>query len=200
MKWSLFISLLLVLLTSCAPQLKGYRFSMDESNPTESNANYTFDASAMHYSDDMISVRFYVSETFYKGVDGFSQYDNYEGVSFTLRNLTDSPMIIDWNLVSFTDYMGRSGNAVMHSGIKYSQCNEYKPPSSVPPKGTISDIIIPCYGLSFVPEAISSMKWQSRMLPNPTKMPEVQFGIFLPVKIGNEVINYNFSFRGVWEK
>ncbi|MDY6791132.1 MAG: hypothetical protein SWH54_07680 [Thermodesulfobacteriota bacterium] len=191
-RYALIIFCFMSFLAACAPQLGGYNFSMV---PQASNPNkHTFDASSMTYSDDKISIKFSESKTWYMGVVGMSQYDNYDGISFSLQNKTNDVLTIDWNKMSFTDFFGRSGNAVMHQGVKYNECNGFKVPTSIPPKGLISDIIIPCYGLKFI--SAVSPRWEAHMLPNPAKIPNVKFGIFMPIQIGNQFHNYQFSFKG----
>jgi len=193
---TLIVLLFTAFIAACAPQLGGYNFLLMQ--PAQNPNKYTFDTASMTYSDDKITIKFNTSKTWYMGVDGMSQYDNYDGVSFSLQNNTNKPLIIDWNKVSFTDFSGRSGNAVMHQGIKYNECNNFKAPTSIPPKGFVTDIIIPCYGLKFISGA--GARWEAHMLPNPTKFPNVTFGLFMPLEIGNETHNYQFSFKGLKAK
>lgn len=178
--------LALFTIISCAPQI-GYNFKMV-------NPNYN---SKMIYSDDYITIAFAITETWYKGVEGMSQYDNYEGISFILNNKTDKVVTFDWNKISFKDYTGSSGNAVMHNGIKYRDCSSLKYPSTVPPKGKLRDIIVPCYAVSF-PQYAS--EWRVHMLPSPRQMPNVIFGFYMPIKIGDKIHNYQFDFQAIANK
>ena len=175
----IFLLFLVACLVGCAPQI-GYRFTM-----TKPSAD-----SRLFYSDGYIDVRFVLSETWYKGVEGMKQYDNFDGVAFVLTNKTNEVMTIDWNKISFKDYTGSSGNAVMHKGIKYNECSSIKNPTTIPPKGQLSDIIIPCYAVDFTGSA-----WKVHMLPSPRKMPTAEFGIYMQIKVGETVHNYEFEFR-----
>lgn len=177
-----FISL--ISFVGCAPQI-GYKFTMIK--PTINPK--------MIYSNDYISIAFVLSETWYKGVEGMKQYDNFDGISFILTNKTNEVMTIDWNKISFKDYTGSSGNAVMHKGIKYKDCSSIKSPTTIPSKGKLSDIIIPCYGVKFKDYGRSGAKWEIHMLPSPRKMAAVVFGIFIPIQIGDDVHNYEFEFQ-----
>jgi len=51
--------------------------------------------------------------------------------------------------------------------------------------------IIPCYAVQFEVKK----RW-SGMLPSPRKNTSVEFGLYLPIKIDNQIYEYNFEFRG----
>ncbi len=177
----IFVAAIVISIFGCAPQI-GYRFSLMK--PMQDQG--------MVYSDEKIDIRFAMSETWYKGVEGMKQYDNYDGISFLLKNKTNEVITIDWNKVSFKDYTGSSGNAVMHKGIKYIDCSSIKNPTVVPPKGQLNDIITPCYAV-----ALTASRWQIHMLSSPRKMPTADFGFFIPIRIGEIEHNYVFEFRAV---
>jgi hypothetical protein len=154
------------------------------------------------YSDTVIAVNFALEETWdYKGVSGLSQYDNYSGIAFSLVNKTDQTMTIDWDRVSYIDLGGNSGNAVMHKGIKYTNCAGEKAPSVVPPHGRMHDVITPCCDVEFR-EGVYEMglhikpKWVVKMLPNPEEHPNVHFGVYMPLEVGGKILNYTFLFSG----
>jgi len=188
MKKSITLLLLLTLIAviGCAPQI-GYNFKIVK--PIEN--------SQMAFSDKYISIAFALRETWYKGVEGMSQYDNFEGVSFILRNKTNEMMTIDWNKISFKDYTGSSGNAIMHTGIKYKDCSSFKNPTIIPPRGKLNDIITPCYAVNF---SRYNPRWEVHMLPSPRKLPNVIFGFYMPIKIGDKEHNYEFDFRATTNK
>jgi hypothetical protein len=150
---------------------------------------------SMSYSDDYISISFQVVRGPGYGVEGARRYIPYKGIAFTLRNKTDSVITIDWNRISLVDYRGNSGNAVMHANVKYADCAAPKSPTVIPPTGRLEDIIIPCYGVYFH-SGMSYSMWYLSMLPSPRQYPKVQFGVFMPLQIGTETVNYSFAFEG----
>jgi len=174
-----FLLFIVTCLVGCAPQI-GYKFTMTKPS----------DDSRLFYSDEYIDVKFALSETWYKGVEGMKQYDNFDGVAFVLTNKTSEVITIDWNKISFKDYTGSSGNTVMHKGIKYSECSSIKNLTIIPPKGQLNDIITPCYAVEF-----TGSEWKVHMLPSPRKMPTAEFGIYMSIKVDKTVHNYEFEFR-----
>ncbi len=176
----LLVSISLISFVGCATPV-GYKFRMIKPN----------DNPRMVYSDEYINMSFVLSKTWYMGVEGMRQYVNYDGISFILTNKTNEVMTVDWNKISFKDHTGSSGNAIMHKGIKYKDCSSIKNPTTIPPKGKLGDIITPCYGLDF-----RRTGWEAHMLPSPRRMPNVVFGIYMPIQIGDKVHNYEFEFQG----
>jgi hypothetical protein len=179
------IAVCIAFLCGCAPQI-GYSFKMAASTTVSSPP------STMTYSDNFIDISFNIVEDFYKGVEGFQQYDQYKGVSFVLNNKTDNVLTIDWNKISFKDYRGSSGNSVMHNNMKYNECASSKPSTVVPPKGRIEDVIIPCYGVAFT--SGSYARWNLSFLPSPRVFPNVDFGIYMPLQFDTNIKNYEFNF------
>ena len=185
--WLLLLSSLLLAGCATANWNPGYStFSMIE--PVASPG--------LSYSDDRISISFWVERGPGYGVEGGRRYIAYKGIAFTLINKTDSVVTIDWNKISFVDYRGNSGNTVMHTNVKYADCASPKSPRLIPPRGRIADIIIPCYGVYFHSGIVGS-QWMMSMLPSPRQYSKVQFGIFMPLQIGTETINYTFTFEGI---
>jgi hypothetical protein len=169
--------------------------------PNENDPHQTF----MTYSDSLIDFTFYLNGTPGNGYDGPVYI--YSGISFILVNKTDSVVILDWNKFSFIDARGSSGNSIMHENIKYNECGSNKPATVIPPHGKITDNIIPCYGLTFMPGSSSSTipveaYWHKSALPLPgdgsnvSDNTKITFGLYLPISIGSIVKNYTFSFKG----
>ena len=174
-------------LTRCAtpPALVGYDVTMIKPTP----------ASEMVYSDESIRIRFSMSKTWYQGPEFgglslFGRWENYDGISFELENKTDKMMTIDWTMISVTDYTGSSGNPVIHRGIEPRLCHGPKQPTLIRPKAVLRDIIIPCYAIR-----IYATGWYVYMLPSPLEVPEAEFGIYMPLKIGADFHIYRFAFR-----
>ena len=201
MKKSLLFLALACCLTACSPQIGGYNLALDTVNGGAGVA----ETRGASYSDQVVAVNFGLQETLdYKGVSGFSQYDNYSGILFSLVNKTDQTMTIDWNRVSYIDLSGNAGNAVMHKGIKYTNCSGQKAPSVIPPHGRMHDVITPCCDVEF-DEGVHSMgvyikpKWKIEMLPNPETCPRVRFGVYMPLEIEGQRHEYTFLFAGTQE-
>ncbi len=181
----LFVSTLALI--RCATPLSpvGYDFTMIK--PTR--------ALEMTYSDEHIRIRFAISKSWYQGPE-FSassilgRWENYDGISFVLENKTDEIMTIDWDKISVKDYTGSSGNPVMHRGIEPRYCSVPKKPTLIRPKGTLSDIIVPCYAIRIY--ATGSYVY---MLPSPLEVPEAEFGIYMPIQIAKDLYIYRFAFR-----
>lgn len=161
----------------------GYNFTL-VSHPTNN----------LRYSDGFIDITFSFQPTFFMGVEGLQQYKNYNGVYFLLKNKTQEILTIDWNKISFKDPSGGSGNTVMHQGVKYNECSSLKAPSVIPPGEIIKDVIIPCYGVSLTANRFET-RWKEEMLPSPRQYPDIRFGVFMPLQIGDMIKVYNFTFR-----
>jgi hypothetical protein len=183
---------LLILVQGCATtQLPGYDFAIlkPKTNP------------GLTYSDDKIAVVFKIKDDPYEvNVEGWKQYKRYKGIGFLMQNLTKEVLILDWNKIAFTAPDGNSSN-VTHGGIKYHECSNLKAPSIIPPNGKIEDVILPCYAVKWVDD--SSLRWGSgpagwniSVFPSPRTNPEISFGIFMPIQIGEKIINYEFAFNG----
>ena len=184
MKKSAILFLLFFILTGCIPV--GYRMNMVK--PVNSSV----------FEDDNIKIIFSIKQEAFMGVEGVQQYKQYSGITFNFTNKTDKTIIIDWNQISFKDYTGSSGRAVMHSGLKYNECSNLKAPTTVPAKGQFSDIIIPCYALEFKTfDGFAPARWNISMLPSPRQCPKIQFGFFVPLKIGENTVDYNFEFQAI---
>lgn len=177
--------MLSISLFGCATSYMGYDIKMVQPVGNQ----------GMSFSDENIGIFFKPSRTSYVGVEGIRQYENFDGMSFVLHNKTDEVLILDWNKISFKDYYGSSGNSVMHEGTKYKDCSSIKSSSTIPPKGKLSDIIIPCYGVKFISNRWET-GWKVHMLPSPNKLPNPEFGFFIPIQIGKKIHNYNFQFVG----
>lgn len=178
----LIVSFLSFVLIGCAPATWNPGYATFSILKPEKTTN-------MSYSDQRISVNFAVRQSSTYGVEGIRRYVAYKGLAFTLVNNTDNVIIIDWNKISFVDYTGSSGNAVMHKDVKFNECASPKTPTTIPPRGRVSDIIIPCYAISF-----EGSYWHVSMLPSPRQYPKAQFGVFMPIQIGKQIVNYEFSF------
>ena len=156
--------------------MSGYNFKM---------AKPSSDA-PLSYADDKIDIKFSVEPMPVK-IRAI-----YNEVGFKLVNKSDKPLTIDWNKISFRDYNGHSGKPVMHEGVKYAECSSSKIPTTIQPRETIVDAILPCYALTFM----GQYGWRQEMFPSPPTLPEVNIGFFLPLQFGDQAVNYDFQFSG----
>ncbi|GEM_PF-5721895 len=202
MKRLLIIYLTALVLSGCSLPLGYNKFTM--TNPVGYNKftmtnpvdNQSVKDDTIRYADDRLDIIFMIlKDSMFAGVenDGFTQYWQYRSIVFTLINKTDEVIVINWNKISFKDYIGNSG-PIMHQGIKYSECSNVQASLTIPPKGKLADVITPCNSLKFI-GAGSLSRWESSILPSPRKLSKPQFGIFMPLQIGDKVINYTFEFQ-----
>jgi len=183
----------ILIISSCASYHYKFKIIEPQSGKTTSVPPYTGQSNPgsteMSYEDSLVSMKF-----FFVGIESYDQvdtHDHYDGTHFTLQNMTDSTIIIDWNKISYIDVNGNVGNTVMHQDIKYSDCASTKTPTNIPSKGKISDVIVPCYGVS-----MSSIGWHEKSLPCPSVIDNVIFGIYFPILIGSTEKIYTFKFSG----
>ena len=146
----------------------GYDFAMTE--PEESRS--------LSFQDDAVAIEFDISE---------------ERIAFDLENRSSQPIQIDWNQVSYVDPEG-SSNKVMHKGVKYANKDESLAPTTVPPNASIEDFILPTDLVVRTSEG-----WIERPLfPDGSESEAYDgqtFSLFMPLEIGEETQNYNFTFE-----
>lgn len=136
---------------------------------------------SMQYSDDAISVQ-------YKIVT--------DAVVFQLMNKTNNPIKVDWNQLSYIDSTGLA-QKIIHTGVKYNNANEYQQATIIPPQARIEDQLVPTKNLWF--EEGKYGGWRTNPLfpegPSADKLIGQEFGLFFPLEVNGQVINYNFRFR-----
>ena len=103
-----------------------------------------------YYSDGRIQIVFALRET--------SNGRDQEGIAFTIRNLTNREIEIDWNRSSMWLPTGQM-SGVIHEGVRFIQSNTYLPPTVIPAGRTLSDFVIPTRNITF-----SVTGWQVRSL------------------------------------
>jgi len=145
-----------------------YDFAMTE--PEESQS--------LSFQDDAVAIEFDISE---------------ERIAFNLENKSSQPIQIDWNQVSYVDPDG-SSNKVMHKGVKYANKDESLAPTTVPPNASIEDFILPTDLL-----VRTSDGWtEGSLFPDGSESEAYDgqtFSLFMPLEIGEETQNYNFTFE-----
>jgi len=117
-------------------------------------------------------------------------------IAFILQNKTNNPIRIDWNQISYVDYLGKS-HRIMHSGVKYIDRDNSQAPTIVPPTARIEDIVFPTDYIYY-----SSGKYGGwREIPLFPEAPEAKlfkerdFSIFMPLEVNGIVKNFFFTFK-----
>ncbi len=140
------------------------------------------------FEDDMIKSTWFVSA---------------DRISFSLENKTSHSIKIVWDEAVYMSPTG-SSMRVMHSGVKYTERNNEQPPTIVPRKGHITDVIIPVDHVTYV----NSLGWmEAPFFPTTDygdvaefsakvqKYPGTHFQVLLPLKIEDVTNEYIFDFE-----
>jgi hypothetical protein len=179
---------ILFILVGCAVNTAGYKFSLTA--PTISDV--------LCFEDDKVSWSFQMETSGISSTDSqWNSYPAYEGIGIELTNKTSEMIVIDWNAISVKNPSGHSSTSIMHQEMKYNECASVKAATTIPPKATIKDIIIPCSAVTFVALERGGSYWRRSMLPSPYEHPSAEFGLFVPLQIGSQKKNYDFSFKAV---
>jgi len=135
-------------------------------------------ASNLEYHDDALAITFSLQRT---------------EIDFVLQNNSNDPIKVDWNLVSFVQSWGTS-QGVIHKGIKLADKQAVKPPSMIPPKAKIEDMIVPVENVEFI---AGDWLTHSLFVDGPASMNLVgqEFSIFMPLDVGGTTKNYTFTFK-----
>lgn len=131
---------------------------------------------------------------------------------FLLVNKTDSPIKVIWNEAAYICEKGDS-HKVIHAGIKYSQRNRYKLPSTIEQKSTLKDFIYPADYMSFSDEGWVERPLWSGHWEGKTLLPTSQEGgdpqeflnsaknyigktikVLFPIRVKDETYEYTFIF------
>jgi hypothetical protein len=132
-------------------------------------------------------------------------------LDFDLKNLTQNPIKIIWDEVSFVQY--GEGKRIFHKGVKYTERSNPQVPSIVPVGTSYSDLITPIDNVSFDEGyyvnafANQPARWVTSDLwfPNDFNKPETQshliglkgwkYKLLLPMEINGVKKNYTFEFE-----
>lgn len=119
--------------------------------------------------------------------------------AITITNRSeDQPITIDWDKISYVDVWGKS-HRIVHKGIRYIERDRPQPPTVIPPKAQIEDILVPSDYVEFNSSRYSRSSWERReMFEKPERGAYYHgktFSIFMPLQIGEQTKNYNFGFR-----
>ncbi len=135
-------------------------------------------ANNLEYHDDVLAITFSLQRT---------------EIDFVLQNSSNDPIKVDWNAVSFIQPGGTS-QGVIHKGTKLADKQATKPPSMIPPKAKIEDLIVPVENVEFV---AGDWLTHSLLVDGPAALNLVgqEFSIFMPLDIGGTTKNYTFTFK-----
>lgn len=150
--------------------------------------------------------------------DGVSQYvyeDNYMRIlwfvgetsfHFSLMNITDETIRINWDNIVYVDYDGEAGR-VMHSGVKYNERNSEQAATVVPRGAKITDVLLPAANVEWG-YGMYGQGWQEKPLlkglvwkpvDEVNRNPYMDYTgkvmkIVMPLEIGNDIREYTFIF------
>jgi hypothetical protein len=112
-------------------------------------------------------------------------------LSFTLTNKTKTALLIDWKNASFTDVNGQP-QKIIHEDVRNAAKVDAQPVSEVVANGSLTDTIVP---VGFITQGDSD-SWMLRRLFHGGIENYVgkQFSLRLPLKVGDQEKEYNFTF------
>lgn len=116
-------------------------------------------------------------------------------VQLSLHNKTEHPIRIDWNEVMFVEPNGTAVK-VLHEGVRLADKNNAGPPTTVPPMARLEDSLVPSDRVVW-----SDLldRWEENPLfpsgESAAALDGKEFGLFLPIKVGDKTQNYSFRFR-----
>jgi len=118
------------------------------------------------------------------------EFDDFTGKypEFTLRNISNTPLTILWDLCAFVDSTGRS-QRVLRSNVPFLDRGKPVPPTLVIPRAFISEIIIP----------LDSIEFEGKWIVNNSipKEAEQTLTVVLTVEQGGRQTTYIFTFESV---
>jgi formylglycine-generating enzyme required for sulfatase activity len=118
------------------------------------------------------------------------EFDDFTGKypQFTLRNISNTPLTILWDLCAFVDSTGRS-QGVIRSNIPFLDRGKPVPPTLVIPRAFISEVMVP----------LDSIDYDGGWIVNNSipKEAEQTLTIVLTVEQGGKQTTYMFTFESV---
>lgn len=133
----------------------------------------------LNWSDDLIQVRFEIRDQ--------------NQISFSLKNLTDGAIRIDWDQASFVDPKGEA-HRVRHKGVRFSEAEKSQPPTTVPPRASFTDLIV----RGDTPRLVVDQWFTPILFPDGPYALELKgktFSVFMVLQINGASKDYNFVFR-----
>ena len=128
-------------------------------------------------------------------------------LGFDLLNKTDIPIKVVWDETAYVDIGGQT-HRVIHNGVKLADRNSPQPPSVIPSKGRLNDIVYPSDNVSYSNSRYSDGWSQMPMFPCMPGMVcsdhlrklavahnEMDYRVLLLIEVGKESYPYTFVFR-----
>lgn len=109
-------------LVSCAPHYYNYKFRLDEPKPI----------GPLKFENDTMSVFFKFSP---------------QTLAFTIENRTNDGIKINWDEVSLS--INGVAHRVIHKETGLTKVNDLQPPTTIPPRSTLSDLVVPSNRVTF---------------------------------------------------
>jgi hypothetical protein len=120
------------------------------------------------------------------------QFSGLGDVRFKLQNKTNNVIEIEWSRASYIDF-DNEAHRVIHEGIRFIERDKAPPPTVIPAKASVSDVVIPTDYVHYD----SDRGWQIRKAieSNLSNYNGKAFGVLLPIRIKSTLKNYHFVFR-----
>lgn len=155
-----------------------YSMSLLDSNNTKVDT-----ADVMVYKDSLIDVYF-----------DFKEKD----IAFGIKNKTNKTIKLVWDETLFM--VGTSSSKVMHAGVKFANRNESMPSTVIPANTFVSDVINPTNNVYwregyYSQYGSSPGGWEQEPLLPSTLDKDSKVNLYLPLIIGGETKEYNFTFN-----
>lgn len=134
---------------------------------------------SLSYSDRYIAISFQMRP---------GSWDiGYEGIGFTITNLSTQAISVNWDRTSITLPSGQTSN-VMREGTRFMLSGTSTPPTTIPPGGKLSSSVIPSGNVYY------SDGWRIRSMGITSGS---QFGLYLALDGVGIPSTYGFIFEGV---
>lgn len=119
-------------------------------------------------------------------------------ILLTLKNLTDKTIKIIWDNAAFIDINGNAGR-IMHTGTKYSDRNDFQPPTIIPKKTSVMENIVPTRNVYMTDYGWVEGKLFIYKTYNYKETVNTFTGkhvkLLIPIVVGNDTIEYIFDFK-----
>jgi hypothetical protein len=127
-------------------------------------------------------------------------------LGFDLLNKSDSSMKVVWDEAAYVDIGGQT-HRVIHNGVKLAERNSPQPPSVIPSKGRLNDMVYPSDNVSYSSSRYSGGWSQVPMFPCMPGMvcqdhfrklavahSGMHYRVLLSIEVGKENYPYTFVF------
>jgi hypothetical protein len=124
------------------------------------------------------------------------------GVHFTLLNKMYDGIKVNWDEVSFS--INGQAQRIVHKETGVYKISDVQPPTTIPPKSSLSDYLVPTSNIRYLNYANRSFVFVGSLLPvivtgkykiedAVRKYKGTKITIFLPLYIGNKYVSYFYD-------